>query len=88
MSTTAPQARVVARTGKHIIVVCPYCHRRHRHTIQGEGHQRFSPGCGLLLNAEDRAAGYVFSTRKNRRGDTGPRPGNRPVVTMPHDAAN
>src|SRR5699024_5193860 len=73
MSTTEhnppPEAEVLGMRGHLATIKCPYCGRRHSHTVREHGAQRFSPGCGMYRNPAERARGYVFTT---------PEKGNRP----------
>jgi len=57
-----PEARIISRRGNVVRVECPYCGKPHSHKLIARGSQRFAPRCGMLLNPDDRARGYVFTT--------------------------
>lgn len=66
-TTQIPVAEVLGTRGPLATIKCPYCGRRHSHTISTPGPQRFSPGCGLYRNPTDRMAGYAFTTEERKR---------------------
>ncbi|QOR69133.1 hypothetical protein IM660_10340 [Ruania alkalisoli] len=64
LATDAPEAEVLRVSRRFTHVRCPYCSREHKHVVLAPGAQRFAPACGMHLNPDDRARGYVFTTGK------------------------
>jgi sarcosine oxidase delta subunit len=64
MTADAPTASVVTvRRGRVAVIACPYCGARHEHQVDRLGRDEWrAPACGLSCSADQRAAGYRFTT--------------------------
>ncbi len=61
-----PAAEVLSVHGQSVIIACPLCGRRHRHSVKRHGRQHFAAGCGITQSPDVRARGYTFTTHDYR----------------------
>lgn len=59
-----PEAPIVRRDGRGVVIRCPYCGEEHRH--EGTGHR--APGCGWRRTPDQRVTGYRIRAGRHERG--------------------